>query len=80
MSFIFNFIFTKMRNRSIDELSEQIYSAKTREYFDEVIQSYYVGNYRSATVMLYSVVICDIVYKLNELIERYTSRISFKLM
>lgn len=69
-----------MRNRSIDELSEQIYSAKTREYFDEVIQSYYVGNYRSATVMLYSVVICDIVYKLNELIERYTSRISFKLM
>ena len=80
MSFIFNFIFTKMRNRSIDELSEQIYSAKTREYFDEVIQSYYVGNYRSATVMLYSVVISDIVYKLNELIERYTSRISFKLM
>ena len=80
MSFIFNFIFTNMRNRSIDELSEQIYSAKTREYFDEVIQSYYVGNYRSATVMLYSVVICDIVYKLNELIERYTDSVASKII
>lgn len=69
-----------MRNRSIDELSEQIYSAKTREYFDEVIQSYYVGNYRSATVMLYSVVICDIVYKLNELIERYTDSVASKII
>ena len=34
---------------------EEIYFAKTKEYFQEVMSSYSIGNYRSATVMLYSV-------------------------
>ena len=34
---------------------DEIYFSKTKEYFEEVISSYSIGNYRSATVMLYSV-------------------------
>ena len=51
--------------------ADEIYFAKTREYFKEVISSYASGNYRSATVMLYSVVICDILLKLQELKDMY---------
>ena len=47
--------------------ADEIYFSKTREYFQEVISSYSIGNYRSATVMLYSVAVCDILFKLNEL-------------
>lgn len=56
---------------SIEQYSEKIYHSKSKEYFQEVIQSYINGSYRSATVMLYSVVICDLIYKLKELEQRY---------
>lgn len=55
---------------SIDRATEKIYNPKTREYFEEVVSSYSIGNYRSAIVMLYSVVIADLFYKLKELSER----------
>lgn len=55
---------------SIDRAKEKIYNPKTREYFEEVLSSYSIGNYRSAIVMLYSVVIADLFYKLKELSER----------
>ena len=51
--------------------ADEIYFPKTREYFKEVISSYSNGNYRSATVMLYSVAICDILLKLKELKDMY---------
>jgi hypothetical protein len=60
-----------MRDFSIDIQTEKIYSSKTREYFDEVIKSYYSESYRSAVVMLYSIVIADLVYKIEELKELY---------
>ena len=41
---------------------EKIYFNKTREYFNEVMASYSIENYRSAIVMLYAVVICDLIY------------------
>ena len=44
--------------------ADDIYFSKTREYFKEVLSSYANGNYRSAIVMLYSIAICDILYKL----------------
>ena len=47
--------------------AQKIYSPKSREYFKEVISSYVNGNYRSAIVMLYSVCICDLLFKLQEL-------------
>lgn len=57
---------------SLEYKSEHIYHAQTREYFEEVLSSYQNGNYRSAVVMLYSVVICDLIYKLQELINVYS--------
>lgn len=60
-----------MRDFSIDTLAEQITSPKTKEYFQEIMRSYYSQNYRSAIVLLYSVTIADLVYKLQELKEIY---------
>ncbi len=56
---------------SIEQNTENIYHHKTREYFQEVLQSYVSGSYRSAVVMLYSVVMCDLIYKLQDLKELY---------
>lgn len=54
--------------------SDEIYFSKTKEYFQEVISSYSIGNYRSATVMLYSVAISDLLFKLQELKDMYNDK------
>jgi len=56
---------------SLENLSEKIHSGKTKDYFQEVLSSYHNGNYRSAVVMLWSVAVCDIVYKLEYLVDLY---------
>lgn len=58
-----------MTEFSIDILSEKINNGKTRNYFKEILQSYHNANYRATVVMLYTVVVCDLVYKLEELKE-----------
>ncbi|MDD3284375.1 MAG: hypothetical protein PHZ07_02160 [Patescibacteria group bacterium] len=50
---------------------EKIFNLNTKLYFEEVYKSYCSKNYRSAVVMLYSVVICDLIYKLQELRDIY---------
>lgn len=60
-----------MTHYSIEQSAEMIAHHKTSEYFKEVMQSYVNGSYRSAVVMLYSVVISDLVYKLKELKDLY---------
>lgn len=60
-----------MYTYSIEQNTESIYHPKTKEYFNEVVQSYINGSYRSAVVMLYSVVMCDLIYKLQDLKELY---------
>lgn len=56
---------------SIDESIENIKNPYTKELFKEVYSSYAMGNYRSATVMLWSVVVTDLVHKLKELDSVY---------
>lgn len=56
---------------SIETLSEKIQNSKTKQYFREVYQTYINGNYRSSIVMLYSVLICDLVFKLRDLRDIY---------
>ena len=56
---------------SIDESIENIKNSYTKDLFKEVYSSYSMGNYRSATVMLWSVVITDLVNKLKELDSVY---------
>jgi hypothetical protein len=60
-----------MQEFSLEKMSEDIHYGKTKEYFREVLSSYQNGNYRSSVVMLWSVAICDIIYKLQHLIDLY---------
>lgn len=59
---------------SLENLSEKIHSPKTKDYFQEVLSSYHNGNSRSAVVMLWSVAVCDIVYKLQYLVDLYQDK------
>lgn len=60
--------------------TEEIYFSKTKEYFQEVVSSYSIGNYRSANVMLYSVAICDILFKLQELKDMYNDTVADEIL
>jgi hypothetical protein len=60
-----------MQEFSLERFAEDIHHRKTKEYFREVLSSYHNGNYRSAVVMLWSVAVCDVVYKLQSLIDIY---------
>lgn len=55
----------------LDEALENVKSPQTKEYLKEVISSFNNGNYRSAIVVLYSVVIFDMIEKLSTTSEYY---------
>lgn len=57
------------RSMGIEEKTELIESSATRYYFREVYSSYINGNYRAAVVSLWSVLVCDAVYKTQKLFE-----------
>lgn len=59
---------------SLNSFAEKIHYGKTKDYFQEVLSSYQNGNYRSAVVMLWSVAVCDIVYKLQYLVDLYDDK------
>lgn len=69
-----------MQEFSINNSSKKIYFKKTRTYFEEVKKSFTLKNYRSAIVMLYSVVICDLIYKLQELRDRFNDEVAKKIL
>lgn len=69
-----------MTEHSIENLAGNIFSSKTKEYFQEVIQTYYTNCYRSSVVMLYSVVISDLIYKLEELKDVYNDEVAKKIL
>ena len=55
---------------------ERIYDSRSREYLQEVIACYDIGSYRSAIVLLNSVCLCDIFYKLQELRDIYSDKVA----
>ncbi|HHD8984286.1 TPA: hypothetical protein ACOX9D_005115, partial [Escherichia coli] len=57
------------RSMGIEEKAERIESSATRYYFSEVYSCYINGNYRAAVVSLWSVLVCDAVYKTQKLFE-----------
>lgn len=67
-------------NYSIDELYPRIQDSRTKEYLDEVLSCFYSGNYRSAIVMLYSVAICDLVFKLHRLKDIYNDQPAVRIL
>ncbi len=56
---------------SIEQRATQIFDARTKEYFYEVLSCYAAGNYRSSVVMLWSVAVCDLLFKLQNLVDLY---------
>lgn len=69
-----------MSDFSIELAAEQIVDVRTRAYFTEVLSSYINGHYRSAAVMLWSVVISDLVYKLQELRDLYQDPVATSIL
>lgn len=65
---------------SIELQAENINNAKTKKYFQEVLSSYIVGNYRSSIVVLWTVTVCDLVYKLQELSTIYNDKVAEKIL
>ncbi len=65
---------------SIEELKENIYNSKTKLYFEEVFNSYLAKSYRSANVMLWTVLICDLWFKIEDLSDRYDDSKAKKLL
>lgn len=65
---------------SFEDTIEKIPETKTKEYFREVYSSYTAGNYRSAIVMLWTVVICDIVFKLQYLKDVYSDETAISIL
>ena len=59
---------------------EKIYFKSIKDYFVEVEKDYYNGNYRSAIVLLYSIVICDLIYKLQELRDVYNDKVACTIL
>lgn len=54
--------------------SKKIYNPRIKEYFEEVLSNFENKNYRSSLVMLYTVAICDLVYKFKDLTDVYNSQ------
>lgn len=69
-----------MSNFSIDLAAERIADRRTKEYFQEVLSSFSNGNFRSATVMLWTVVVCDLVYKLQDLRDLYADSVAERIL
>lgn len=61
-----------MYDFSIEQAAQGIYDTRTKRYFAEVEGCYHAGHYRSAVVMLWSVVITDIMLKLEQLSAAYS--------
>lgn len=60
-----------MKNYELESLKDQIHFGKTQDYFEEVMMAYQIGAYRSAVVMLWSVAVSDVIYKLQYLVDLY---------
>ena len=65
---------------SIEQRAKLIPNKNTKDCFAEVVSCYNSGNYRSAVVMLWSVAVCDLLFKLNELAERYDDTKAKKIL
>lgn len=68
------------KDYTIEASIEKIHNNNTREYFFEVYQTFVNENYRSSLVMLYSVLICDLIYKLRDLRDLYNDSKAKKIL
>jgi hypothetical protein len=69
-----------MDEYSIESKHEKIYNKKTKEYFTEVVSSYKDGSYRSSVVMLWSVAVCDLLFKIKFMLDMYSDPIAKSIL
>lgn len=69
-----------MSDYSLELAAERITDARTKKYFSEVMVSYCAGCFRSSVVMLWSVAICDILFKLVQLEEHYGDEVAKEIL
>ena len=65
---------------TIEDLIEKIYEPKTKELFKDVYTSYTQGQYRATVVMLWTVVVCDLIYKLQYLKDVYNDSTAIDIL
>lgn len=70
----------EVRVFSLETQKRKIYDKRTKRYFEEVYKGYANGCFRSATVMLWSVVVCDLIFKLQELKDLYSDSAAEKIL
>lgn len=71
---------TSMDKFDIESLQENIHFKESKLYFQEVMMTYQIGAYRSSVVTLWSVVVCDIVLRLQDLIDLYNDPHAIKII
>jgi len=69
-----------MDYHSLEILQEKIFFEKTKQYLTEVISSYNNDNYRSALVMLWSVVVFDLLLKLQNIESIYGDKLAKNIL
>ncbi len=69
-----------MDEYSIESKQDKIYNRKSKEYFSEVVTSYRDGSYRSAVVMLWSVAVCDLLFKVRHMVDMYSDSIAKSIL
>ncbi|MVM35289.1 hypothetical protein GO755_35030 [Spirosoma sp. HMF4905] len=65
---------------SLNNSLKKIINPKIKLYFNEIKSSYENQNYRVAVVGLFSVAICDIIFKLQELKDKYNDESATKII
>lgn len=65
---------------SIELQAENINNHKTKQYFQEVLSSYINKNYRSAIVVLWTIVVSDIIFKLQDLSSIHNDSAAEKIL
>ena len=65
---------------TLEELIEQIKEPKSKKLFNEIFSIYNQGIYRPVVVMLWTVVVCDIIYKLQYLKYIYNDKIAIEIL
>src|ERR1022692_3467150 len=69
-----------MTEFAIEQRAEAIVDRRTREHFREVLSSFVSGNHRSAIVMLWTVVVCDLVNKLIDLRDEHSDGTATRIL
>ena len=65
---------------TIEDLIEKIYEPKTKELFKDIYHLYSQEQYRATIVMLWTVVICDLIYKLQYLRDVYNDKTAIEVL